>query len=633
MYGYSGRILHVNLSDGKIRTETPDEKFYRRYLGGWGFIAYYLLKELKPDVKPLSPENKLIIATGPVTGVPIAGSGRNAVGAKSPLTEGFGASEGGGFFGAELKKAGFDCVVIEGESEDPVYLWIHDGEAELRDARHLWGMHIADSQQAIREELGDNLVRTAQIGPGGENLVRYACVINDLKHSAGRTGMGAVMGSKKLKAVAVRGHGKVEVADPEKVRSLARYMSERMAAKPKGAGGVDWGLGTGAWMTAHVLSGNLPTRNFRDGLFPNPEAISAQTIRDTVRVRMESCYACPIRCKKVVKVEEPWNVDPIYGGPEYETLAALGSNCGIDDLKAICKANELCQRYTIDTIGTGAAIAFAMECFENGLITEKDTGGLKLNFGNAEAMVKLVEMIGERKGIGDLLAEGTKRAAEKIGKGAEKYAVHVKGQEVPMHEPRLKRALGLGYAVSPTGADHVHNIHDTSFISPSAWERVKAIGILDPVPVEDLGPDKVRLLIYQTYWAVLDNSLVICSSVPWSYDQKLEIVKAVTGWNTTTWELMKIGERILNMARVFNLREGLTADDDWLPDRFFHPQTAGPLSNVAVDPEKLQEAKRTYYRMMCWDESTGVPSRGKLEELGISWVAEHIPSRRSSFSA
>jgi len=390
MYGYSGRILHVNLSDGKIRVETPDERFYRRYLGGWGFIAYYLLKELKPKVDPLSPENKLIIALGPVTGVPIAGSGRNAIGAKSPLTEGFGASEGGGFFGAELKKAGFDCIVVEGKSEDPVYLWIHDGEAELRDAKHLWGMHIADSQQAIREEVGDKLVRTAQIGPGGEKLVRYACVINDLKHSAGRVGIGAVMGSKKLKAIAVRGHGKVEVADPEKVRSLARYMSERMAAKPKGAGGVDWGLGTGAWMTAHVLSGNLPTRNFRDGLFPNPEAISAQTIRDTVRVRMESCYACPVRCKKVVKVEEPWSVDPIYGGPEYETLAALGSNCGVDDLKAICKANELCQRYTLDTISTGATIAFAMECYENGLITKEDTGGIELTFGNAEAMVKLV---------------------------------------------------------------------------------------------------------------------------------------------------------------------------------------------------------------------------------------------------
>lgn len=624
MYGYYGKILRVDLSDEKVWVENRDERFYRRYLGGWGFIAYYLLKEIGSGIEPLTSGNKLIIAPGPVTGVPIAGSGRNAVGGKSPLTCGFGASEGGGFFGAELKRAGFDCVVVDGEAEHPVYLWIHDGEAELRDAKHLWGMHIADSQHKVREELGDRLVRMAQIGPGGENLVRYACVINDLKHSAGRSGMGAVMGSKKMKAVAVRGHENVEVADPEKIRAMAREMSDRMKAKPKGAGGVDWGLGTGAWMTAHVLSGNLPTRNFRDGLFPNPESISAQTIRDTVGVKIESCYACPMPCKKVVKLSEPWEVDPIYGGPEYETLAALGSNCGIDDLKAVCKANELCQRYTLDTIATGATIAFAMECFENGILTEEDTDGMNLRFGNGEALVKMVELIGERRGIGDLLAEGTKRAAEKIGKGAKKYAIHVKGQEVPMHEPRLKRALGLGYAVSPTGADHVHNIHDTGFITKSAWEGVRPLGILDQVPVEDLGPDKVRLLIYNVYWAVLNNCLVMCNSIPWSYDEKLKIVKAVTGWNTTTWELMKTSERVINMARAFNVKEGLTAKDDWLPDRFFHPQTSGPLSKVAVNPDKLEEAKHTYYSMMCWNEETGTPSKGKLEELGIGWIADQI---------
>lgn len=624
MYGYNGRILRVNLSNGKVWVETKDERFYRTYLGGWGFIAYYLLKETKPGIEPLTSENKLIIACGPVTGVSIAGSGRNAVGAKSPLTYGFGASEGGGFFGAELKRAGFDCLVIEGEAESPVYLWIHDGEAELKDAKYIWGMHIADSQHAIREELNDRLVRTAQIGPGGENLVRYACVINDLRHALGRTGMGAVMGSKKLKAVAVRGHKNIKVADLQKIRAMAKEMTDRMMSKPKGAGGVDWGLGSGSWMVPHVLSGNLPTRNFRDGLFPNPEAISAQTIRDTVMVRMESCYACPVRCKKVVKVDEPWKVDPIYGGPEYETLAAFGSNCGIDDLKAICKANELCQRYTIDTISTGATIAFAMECFENGILTDEDTGGIKLNFGNAEAMLKMVELIGERKGIGDLLAEGTKRASKKLGKRAEKYAVQVKGQEVPMHEPRLKRGLGLGYAVSPTGADHIHNIHDAVPLNN------KPLGILDPVPVGDLGPDKVRLLIYNVYWAVLDNCLVMCSlRVPWSYDQKLEIVKSVTGWNTTSWELMKVAERTINMARIFNVREGLTTKDDWLPDRFFHPQTSGSLSEVALDPRKFEEAKRIYYRMMCWNEHTGVPSKGKLEELGIGWVRSDKSARQS----
>jgi len=623
-FGYNGKILRVNLTDNSIQIERPDENFYRRYIGGWGFIAYYLLKEVKPGIDPLGPENKLIVAPGVITGAPIPGSGRNAIGAKSPLTGAFGASEGGGYFGAELKHAGFDCIIIEGKAESPVYLWIHDGEAEIRDASYLWGMHIAESQEAIRRELGDRLIRTAQIGPGGENLVRYACVINDLKHSAGRTGMGAVMGSKRLKAIAVRGHSRVKIADTERTLKIAKEMVDRAAAKPRGAGGVEWGLGTGAWMTAHVLSGNLPTRNFRDGLFENPEAISAQTIKETVRVKMESCYACPIRCKKVVKVDSPWKVDPVYGGPEYETLAALGSNCGVDNLKAICKANELCQRYTLDTISTGATIAFAMECFEKGLLTERDTGGIKLTFGNAEAMVKMVEMIGERKGIGDLLAEGTRRAAEKIGRGAEKLAVHVKGQEVPMHEPRLKRVLGLGYAVSPTGADHVHNLHDTAYADPEAWAGVKQLGILDYAPLEDLGVDKIRLLIYNVYWKILDNCLVICSSVPWSYKKKVEILSAVTGWETTSWELMKVGERVLNMARAFNIREGITAEDDWLPERFFHPQTSGPLSKVSVKHDELKEAKRIYYRMMGWDEETGVPTRGKLEELGIGWVAEDL---------
>ncbi len=622
-YGYNGKILRVDLSNDRIRVEEQDDNFYRRHLGGWAVIAHYLLKELEPRIDPLGPKNKLILAPGVITGAALAGCSRNAVGAKSPLTGGFAETDVGGFWGAELKHAGFDALIVEGKAKNPVYLWVHDGEAEIRDARRLWGMDIGDSQEAIRKEVGDRLARTAQIGPGGERMVRYACVINDLKHSAGRTGMGAVMGSKNLKAVAVRGHGGSEMAEPDTIKEMARSMSENVKTKAKRL----HLYGTGAWMTAHVLAGNLPTHNFRDGEFPNPEAISAQTIQETVRIRMESCYACPVACKKVVKLDEPWVVNPIYGGPEYETLAALGSDCGVDDLKAVCKANELCQRYTLDTISTGAVVAFAMECFENGLITEKDTRGVKLNFGNAEGMVKLVEMIGKRVGIGNLLAEGVKRAAEKIGRGAEEFAVHVKGQEVPMHEPRLKRALGLGYAVSQTGADHCHNIHDTNYVTPDAWQRVRGMGILEPTTVEDFGPRKVRLYIYESYWAVLDNCLVMCDFVPWSYQEKVHTVRAITGWNTTMWELLKVAERAINMARAFNVREGLTEKDDWLPPRFFKPQTSGPISHLAVDATELEAAKHTYYRMMGWDEERGVPTRGKLEELDIDWVADELEGR------
>jgi len=379
-------------------------------------------------------------------------------------------------------------------------------------------------------------------------------------------------------------------------------------------------------MASHVESGNLPTNNFRDGEFSNPEAISAQTIQETFRIRMESCFACPIACKKVVKVDEPWKIDPMYGGPEYETLAAFGSNCGVDDLKAICKANELCQRYTLDTISTGAVIAFAMECFETGLITEEDTGGVTLNFGNAEGMVKMVEMIGRRVGFGNLLGEGVMRAARKIGRGAERFAVHVKGQEVPMHEPRLKRALGLGYAVSPTGADHCHNIHDTSYVTSEAWQRVRGMGVLEPTTVEDFGPRKVRLFIYEVNWAILNNCLVMCNFVPWGYDQKVEVVKAITGWNTTMWELLKVAERATNMARAFNIREGFIKKDDWLPPRFFKPQSSGPISHLAVDPSQLEKAKHIYYSMMGWDQE-GFPPRSRLEELDIDWVADEIEAR------
>jgi len=617
-FGHNGNILRVNLSKDKVSTESPDEVFYRRYMGGEGFVAYYLLKELETGIDPLGPENKLIFAAGPVTGAPIPGSGRNSIGAKSPLTGGFGESEVGGHWGAELKHAGFDAVIIEGKSDSPVYLWIHDGEAEIRDASHIWGKETGDAQRIIRKELNDRLVRVALIGPGGERLVRYACVIVDLKDAAGRTGMGAVMGSKNLKAVAVRGHGRTEVSDGKALTELSRWLSQRL----EGFWAHEYG--TGSNLDAGVASGNLPIRNFRDGDFPNANALSAETIKETVRIGMEGCYACSVRCKKIVKIDEPFTVDPIYGGPEYETLAALGSNCGVDDLKAVCKANELCNRYSIDTISAGVSIAFAMECYENGLLTDEDTGGLKLNFGNAEAMLKMVEMICKREGLGDLLAEGVKRASEKIGKESEKFAVHVKGQEVPMHEPRFKRSLGIGYAVSPTGADHMHNLHDTILtVRGQQLDNLAALGILEPIPLEDLGPRKVRALIYFVDWRVLDNCLLLCDFLPWNYIQKTDIVRAVTGWNTTAWELMKIGERVTTMARIFNIREGFKKEDDWLPERFFHPKTAGALSKTAIDPEKLRNAIDTYYKMMGWDEN-GVPTREKLEELDIGWAASSL---------
>ena len=614
--GYTGKILRVNLSNEKISVESLDEIFCRRYIGGEGFLSYYLLKELKAGIDPLGPENKLIFANGPLTGFAIPGASRNSVGAKSPLTGGFGAAEVGGHWGAELKHAGFDAIIVEGKANNPVYLWIHDGKAELRDANHLWGKVTGEVQEKIQEELNDNHIRVAQIGPGGERLVRYACIINDLRNAAGRTGMGAVMGSKNLKAIAVRGNQKQEAADKEKLKALLKLFNEKL--QQRNAGYFEFGTGGGI-MEDSASSGNLSFRNFRDGGFTNAIALEPETIKKTLGLEKDGCYACSIRCKKVVKIGDPWNVDPIYGGPEYETLGALGSNCGIDDVKAVCKANEICNKYSLDTISTGVTIGFAMECYEEGILTDKDTDGIKLNFGNAEAMVQMVEMIGKREGLGDILAEGVKRASDKLKNGSDKFAMHVKGVEIPMHEPRLKQGMGLGYALSPTGAEHMANLDDYSVASSRVMAYHGTIGILEPLKLDDLSPKKVRAVAYFSNWRYLFNALLMCYFVFWRYDHITEMVKAVTGWSTSIWELMKAGERISTMTRVFNIREGITKNDDWLPERFFKPHTSGALSETTIDPDKLKNAINTYYNMMGWDEN-GIPTRAKLEELDIDWI-------------
>jgi len=609
-YGYSGKILRVDLSLGTTSVEVLNELFCRKYVGGAGFVAYYLLKELEKGIDPLGPKNKLIFALGPVTGVSLPGSGRNCVGAKSPLTGGFAKSEVGGMWGAELKHAGYDAIIVEGKAEKPLYLWIHNGEVSIRDASHLWGMKAKETEQAIKTELGDDLTRVATIGQAGENLVRYACVVNDLHNAAGRGGMGAVMGSKNLKAIAVRGHYKPEVAEPERLKDLRQWL---LAHRELWAGFNE--LGTGGGMEAGVVTGNLPVRNFLDGEFSNAKDISAEVLRDTIRVKMESCWGCPIRCKKVVKDDAPYSIDPAYGGPEYETLASLGSNCGISDLKAIAKGNELCNAYSLDTISMGDVISFAMECFENKLFTREETGGIELTFGNAEAMLKIIELVVKREGIGDLLAEGTARAAQKIGKGAMEFAMQVKGLDIPMHEPRLKAALGLGYAVNPHGADHCANMHDT-MVAGRGFERLRPLGILEPLPADDLGPSKVSLFRYVQQERIVRDCLTICSFVPYDVEQLSDILAVVTGWNTGTVEMLRVAERTLTMARLFNIREGFTAADDKLPDRFFQPKRNGALSTKFYSAEELEKAKSYYYALMGWD-ADGVPIPERLQELGI----------------
>lgn len=464
----------------------------------------------------------------------------------------------------------------------------------------------------IRDELGEGRVRVCQIGPAGENLVRYASIMNDLTHFAGRTGLGAVMGSKKLRAIAVQGRDTLLPAQPERIRELARWMAKNFRT----VRGRLHDFGTAGIVQALNFAGGLPTRNFQDGCFEGAGRITGEVMSEQMLAGRETCYACPIRCKRVVAGGARYEVNPRYGGPEYETVAALGSNCGIDDLEAISKGNELCGRYGLDSISTGAAVAFAMECAERGLIPSSELPvGVDLRFGDPAAMLHLVEMIAHRDGLGDVLADGVRRAARRWGEEAGELALEVKGQEVPMHEPRLKMGLGLGYAVSPTGADHCHNLHDTMFAG--TVETLKPLGILEPLPAEDLSARKVRLFTYYSNWMHFLDSAILCHFVPWSMEQVVTLVQATTGWQTSLWELVKVGERAATLARCYNWREGFRREDDRLPRRFFSAQRAGPLGDQAVSPVKLDEAIAGYYAMMGWD-SEGRPRSEKLAELGIA---------------
>jgi aldehyde:ferredoxin oxidoreductase len=617
--GFTGKILHVDLTRRTTEVEEPNEAFYRRYLGGSGFVGYYLLKLVPKGADPLGPENVLVIAGGAMTGVPLAGAGRNAVGAKSPLTGGYGEADVGGFFGAELRHAGYDAVVVTGQAGRPVYLWIHDGEVEIRPAEHLWGMTTLDCQRTVREELGEPRARLAMIGPGGEKMVRYACVINDVKHAAGRTGLGAVMGAKNLKCVAARGTMAVPLADEDGVRELARWMGRNWREKSLSM----HELGTPGGLVGLSREGRLPTRNFQDGQFEGAEKIGGEALRDTILIDTGGCYACPIRCKRVVKVDDgSYHVDPDFGGPEYETIGAFGSNCGVDDLRAISKANELCSAYGLDTISTGMAVSFAMECYENGLLTTEDSGGLELNFGNAEAMVELTRMICEREGLGDLFAEGPTRAAQEIGNGAEAYVLDVKKQPFPMHECRTRHGQALGYAVSPTGADHMHNFWDGSLAREPVGEGLRSLGIYESVPETVLDATKVRAYTFSVNLRWIDNMIGCCMFIPWSRDQRVQIIRAITGWETNVWELMVAGQRCVTMARAFNLREGLTRAGDVLPPRMEVPHVSGTVNEKPVEPQVLDDAVTLFYGMMGWDEQTGEPTRSKLEELDIAWVSD-----------
>ena len=623
-YGYQRGILHVDLTTGQLEVEEPDERFYRTYLGGSAMGTYYLLQHTPPQADPLGPENTLSLMVGVVTGAPISGQSRVCATAKSPITGLVGDSQAGGFWPAELKAAGFDGIVLHGKADHPVYVWLHNGEAELRDAAALWGCVTAEVEDAIRTELNDNRIQVLQCGPAAEKGVRFGALINNVNRANGRTGMGTVMASKNLKAVAVRGHRRPDLANPETIRTLAKWGAEHLKESDVARMGE---FGTAGIILSQNEVGGLPTRNWSSGIFEGAEAISGERMAKTVLKDRDTCFGCVVRCKRVVEITEgSFKADPRYGGPEYETLATMGSYCGVSDLAAICRANQLCNMYGMDTISCGATIAWAMDCLEHGLLTEKDTDGVALRFGNAEALVQMVEKIGKREGFGRVLGEGSARAAESLQVGQD-LVVAVKKHEFPAHMPQVKRSLALIYAVNPFGADHQSHEHDPCY--EGYPKRIAELGLLHPQPSELLNAEKVRYALYTQYVYSLLDSVSVCQFVfgpsfqLYSLGQLVEVVRAVTGWNINLWELMKVGERRLNLMRMFNAREKVGGESDTLPAKLLIRLKGGPTDGVAMTNEELGTAKALYYQMAGWDKN-GYPTQGKLEELGIGALINGI---------
>jgi aldehyde:ferredoxin oxidoreductase len=650
MFGYAGKILHVDLTSGTLEVEEPPEERYRTYLGGSALGLYYLLKSTPAGADPFGPENTLAFMLSGVTGAPVAGQSRCTVVAKSPLTGAVGDSQAGGFWPAELKFAGFDGIVVTGTSPKPVYLWIKEGKAELRDATHLWGKTTTEVDDILEREHEDKRIEILQIGPAGEKKVRFAAIMSMATRAHGRTGMGAVMGSKMLKAIVVRGgKKKLPMADPDALRAIVQR------AIPLVRDDEDvWGLakyGTMDITESQSAVGGLPTRNYLSGSFgfDNAKKIGAERYfneilrgadtGDQLKQGRETCYSCAVRCKRVVQAE--WQdkaINPESGGPEYETVAMFGSDCGIDDPYVIAYANQLCNEYGVDTISAGATMAFAIECFEKGIITARDTGGIELAWGDGEAMIAMLEATLKREGFGDILAEGSAAAASSIGNGAADFVVASKNQELPAPLPRVKPSLGVIYAVNPFGADHQSSEHDPMYTpktiaeSPDKYQkRMADIGLTNPQPKESLNEEKVRYaLITQYAYSAMDTADV-CQFVfgpAWELlgmKELADVITAVTGMETTVDDLLLYGRRRLNLLRAFNAREGIARERDTLPKRLYDdPLEDGPNAGATLDRATIAEAIQTYYRLAGWDPETGNPPRETLEELDLAWVADEL---------
>ncbi len=630
-FGYNGKILHVDLTKGTLTVEEPPESFYRKYMGGSAMGLYYILREMPKGTDALSPDNVLTLMCGVTTGAAISGQSRINANAKSPISGGIGDSQGGGFFPAELKFAGFDGIVIKGKSPKPVYLTIIDGKPELHDASHLMGKITGEVDKILQKELGDNKIEILQHGPAAERGVLFSSLLSMSNRNNGRTGMGLVMASKNLKAVVVRGRKKVELADPKGLTSLNRIGPKEMPNNPDVDGTAKYG--TAAVVMVQNTMGTLPTRNYNEGQFENPEPISGEKMAETVLKQRDTCFACVVRCKRVVEIKDgPYRVDPYYGGPEYETIGTFGSYCGISDLAAIARASQICNEFGVDTIACGATISFAMECYEKGIITKEQANGIDLKFGDADAMLAALNAIVYVEGpLGKALSQGSERAAQKWGHGADECLITVKGAEAPAHMPQAKRSLALIYAVNPFGADHQSSEHDWMIEEGMASDlymgRLAMLGMPNRLAPLSLGPDKVKFaFLTEVFYSILDT-VELCQFVwgpAWTlYGPKetVDFVKAVTGWDVTLDELMQVGMRRLNLLRMFNAREGFDRTQDKLPKKFFKAlKGTGPTAGLDLTHEEIDSAIDEYYKLAGWTPN-GIPTPETLKKLDLAWVA------------
>jgi len=619
LHGYAGRILHVDLNTGKTRVEALNEEYAKKYIGGIGLGMRLWLDNSKQGVEPFSPENPLVLALGPISGTifPTAGNGHAFV-AKSPETFAIGEAVAHGTFGAEMKRAGYDAVILTGKSEKPVYLWIDDDSVQLLDASHLIGKSPSETEDTIKDDLGDYYIRVAAIGLAGEKLSRIACIINEKTRAAGRTGLGAVMGSKNLKAIAVRGTRDIVPAKPDEFMDMVKEFHERM----KGPATQKYRtLGTPENVLVHNALHCMPTRNYNNAHFEGADKVSGEVLNEKFVVKIIGCSSCAMRCEHEVVVPE----GPYKGTMtrmEYETLWAMGPYCGIDRLDTIIKGMELCNYYGMDAIGAGVIVAFAMDCYESGILSQKDLGGIEANFGNSEALIQLLEKMGKREGIGDILAEGVRIAGKKIGKGTEKLAQHIKGLEVTGYDLRCLKTAALGFAVSFRGADH--NRHGAyAFDVKGKVDRLKA----------EKGRGKMVRDMEDTY--ALIDSFIVCKFSRGTYYKELadmtKLYNLVTGIEMTPEELKKSGERINTIARLINIREGLGRKDDTLPWKVMNMPIPdeGPAKGAFVSQEELDLLLDDYYESRGWTLE-GVPTAEKLKEIGMDDLLSIVEGKQEA---